>query len=114
MSFEPERAVQAPEADQPGGRPPGPARPFAGRPPAVDRPAGEAGGRYIDFLIPGLLGMNLMGGGLWGVGYAVVDLRVRKLLKRYLATPMRRSQFLASMVVNRLVFTLPFVLVLLT
>jgi ABC-type multidrug transport system permease subunit len=89
----------------------GPAR---GAPPAVDRPAEAAGGRYIDFLIPGLLGMNLMGGGLWGVGYGVVDLRVRKLLKRYIATPMRRSQFLASMVVNRVIFTLPFVLVLLT
>jgi ABC-type multidrug transport system permease subunit len=89
----------------------GPAR---GAPPAIDRPAEAAGGRYIDFLIPGLLGMNLMGGGLWGVGYALVDLRVRKLLKRYVATPMRRSQFLASMVVNRVIFTLPFVLVLLT
>jgi ABC-type multidrug transport system permease subunit len=54
-----------------------------------------------------------MGGGLWGVGYGVADLRVRKLLKRFVATPMRRSQFLASMVVNRVIFTLPFVLVLL-
>src|SRR5581483_6523234 len=88
----------------------GPAR---AAPPAVDRPAEEVGGRYIDFLIPGLLGMNLMGGGMWGVGYAVVDLRVRKLLKRYLATPMRRSEFLLSMVLNRLIFTVPFVVVLL-
>src|SRR5437763_10918383 len=63
----------------------GPAR---DAPPVYDRPAEEVGGRYIDFLIPGLLGMNLMGGGLWGVGYAVVDMRVRKLLKRFLATPM--------------------------
>ena len=85
-----------------------------GAPPAIDRPADAAGGRYIDFLIPGLLGMNLMGGGLWGVGFGVVDLRVRKLLKRFVATPMRRGQFLASMVVNRVIFTLPFVLVLLT
>jgi ABC transporter DrrB family efflux protein len=89
----------------------GPAR---DAPPAFDRPVDEAGGRYIDFLIPGLLGMNLMGGGLWGVGYAVVDMRVRKLLKRFLATPMRRGEFLASVVLNRLVFTVPFVLVLLT
>jgi ABC-2 type transport system permease protein len=85
----------------------------AAAPPVVDRPAEEAGGRYIDFLIPGLLGMNLMGGGLWGVGYAVVDLRVRKLLKRFVATPMKRSQFLSSMAANRLIFTVPFVLVLL-
>jgi ABC transporter DrrB family efflux protein len=89
----------------------GPAR---DAPPAYDRPAEEAGGRYIDFLIPGLLGMNLMGGGLWGVGYALVDLRVRKLLKRFLATPMRKSQFLLSTVLNRLIFTAPFVVVLLT
>jgi ABC transporter DrrB family efflux protein len=83
-------------------------------PPPIDHPSEAVGGRYIDFLIPGLLGMNLMGGGLWGVGFAVVDLRVRKLLKRFVATPMRRGQFLASMVVNRVIFTLPFVLVLLT
>ena len=36
------------------------------------------------------VGANLMGGGLWGVGFVVVDMRVRKLLKRFLATPMRR------------------------
>ena len=54
-----------------------------------DHEANEPGGRYIDFLVPGLLGMGLMGGGLWGVGYAIVDMRIRKLLKRYLATPMK-------------------------
>ena len=51
----------------------------------------EPGSRYIDFLIPGLLGMNLMGSGMWGVGFAVVSARTKKLLKRFLATPMRRS-----------------------
>ena len=56
----------------------------------------EPGGRYIDFLVPGLLGMSLMGGGLWGVGFVMVDMRVRKLLKRFLATPMRKSDFLAA------------------
>ncbi len=66
----------------------------------------EPGGRYIDFLIPGLLGINLMGGGLWGVGFVVVDMRVRKLLKRFLATPMRRSDFLLSLLFSRLLFTL--------
>ncbi len=64
------------------------------------------GGRYIDFLIPGLLGTNLMGGGLWGVGFVVVDMRVRKLLKRFLATPMRRSHFLFSLMLSRILFTL--------
>jgi ABC-2 type transport system permease protein len=33
----------------------------------------DRGGRYIDFLIPGLIGMNLMATGLWGVGFTVVD-----------------------------------------
>ncbi|MFZ5829907.1 MAG: ABC transporter permease [Planctomycetota bacterium] len=71
----------------------------------TNRPVQEPGSRYIDFLVPGLLGMGLMGGGLWGVGFAVVDLRLRKLLKRYLATPMRRGHFLASLVISRLIFT---------
>ena len=73
----------------------------------------EPGGRYIDFLVPGLLGMGLMGGGLWGVGYAIVDMRIRKLLKRYLATPMKRSHFLAAVIVSRMLFMLPEVVVLL-
>lgn len=72
-----------------------------------DRQLEDSGGSYINFLIPGLLGMNMMGGGLWGVGYATVDMRVRKLLKRLLATPMRRSQFLLSMMLSRLLFAIP-------
>ena len=56
----------------------------------------EPGNRYIDFLLPGLMGMNLMGGGLWGVGFVIVDMRIRKLLKRLLATPMNRSHFLLA------------------
>lgn len=67
----------------------------------------EEGGRYIDFLVPGLLGMSLMGGGLWGVGFVVVDMRIRKLLKRFLATPMKRSTFLAAIMASRLVFLIP-------
>jgi len=62
----------------------------------------EKGARYIDFLLPGLLGMNLMGTGLWGVGFAVVNMRVRKLLKRLLASPMRRSHLLLSFAFARL------------
>lgn len=73
----------------------------------------EPGGRYIDFLVPGLIGMGLMGGGMWGVGFAVVDMRIRKLLKRYLATPMRRSHFLAALMISRLIFMIPEILVLL-
>jgi len=64
----------------------------------------EPGSRYIDFLIPGLLGMNLMGSGLWGVGFSVVQARTKKLLKRFMATPMRRSHYLMAFVLSRLVF----------
>ncbi|HYP52566.1 MAG TPA: ABC transporter permease, partial [Pyrinomonadaceae bacterium] len=64
----------------------------------------EPGARYIDFLIPGLLGLNLMGSGLWGVGFGIVTARMRKLLKRLSATPMRRSHYLASFVLSRMVF----------
>jgi len=67
----------------------------------------EPGARYIDFLIPGLLGMNLMGGGLWGVGFVVTDMRVRKLLRRLIATPMKKTDFLFSLIAGRLVFTIP-------
>ena len=83
--------------------------------PAVvkDTQLDEPGARYIDFLVPGLLGMSLMGGGLWGVGYVTVDMRIRKLLKRFLATPMRRSDFLAGIMISRLIFMVPEVLVLL-
>ena len=64
----------------------------------------EPGGRYIDFLIPGLIGMNIMSSGLWGVGYVIVDLRTRKLLKRIVATPMRRWHFLVSFILLRMAF----------
>ncbi|MSR60127.1 MAG: ABC transporter permease [Planctomycetaceae bacterium] len=80
---------------------------------ATDRAFDEAGGRYVDFLVPGLLGMSLMGGGLWGVGFVTVDMRIRKLLKRFLATPMRRSDFLAGIMISRMAFLIPEVLVLL-
>ena len=76
-------------------------------------PIDEPGGRYIDFLVPGLLGMSLMGGGLWGVGFVTVDMRIRKLLKRFLATPMQRSHFLVAIMLSRMLFMVPEVLVLL-
>jgi ABC-2 type transport system permease protein len=79
----------------------------------IDHEFNEPGGRYIDFLIPGLLGMSLMGGGLWGVGFVTVDMRIRKLLKRFLATPMRKSDFLAGVMISRLLFMVPEVIVLL-
>jgi ABC-type multidrug transport system permease subunit len=63
----------------------------------------EPGSRYIDFLIPGLLGMNLMNSGMWGVGFALVEMRQRKLLKRFVATPMRRGDFLLALSSSRLI-----------
>ncbi len=70
--------------------------------PSTARVNSEPGSRYIDFLIPGLLGMNLMGSGMWGIGFALVDMRQRKLLKRFVATPMRRSDFLLALASSRL------------
>ena len=64
----------------------------------------EAGSRYIDFLIPGLLGMNLMGSSIWGLGFSIVTARSKKLLKRLMATPMSRAQYLFSYLCSRLVF----------
>lgn len=81
--------------------------------PTEEREMAEPGGRYIDFLVPGLLGMSLMAGGLWGVGFVTVEMRIRKLLKRLLATPMRKSHFLAGVMMSRLLFMVPEVVVLL-
>jgi ABC-2 type transport system permease protein len=64
----------------------------------------EPGSRYIDFLLPGIIGMNLMSGGMWGVGFNLVDMRIKRLLKRLLATPMHRSDFMLAQMTTRLVF----------
>jgi ABC-type multidrug transport system permease subunit len=64
----------------------------------------EPGGRYIDFLVPGLVGLNIMGSAMWGIGFAVVDARKRKMLKRLAATPMSRAHFLLSFMLSRLAF----------
>ncbi len=64
----------------------------------------EPGSRYIDFLVPGLIGMNLMGSSMWGIGYGLVDARKRKLLKRLAATPMKRRDYLLSVLFSRLLF----------
>src|SRR6185436_14246962 len=62
----------------------------------------ERGSRYIDFLIPGLLGMNLLGSGVWGIGFSIVDARRKRLLKRLVATPMSRASYLLSFIISRL------------
>jgi ABC-type multidrug transport system permease subunit len=80
--------------------------------PTEDSLVSEPGSRYIDFLLPGLMGMNLLGSGLWGVGFAISDMRIRKLLKRIVATPMRRSDFLLAVFASRLVLLFPEMLLL--
>jgi ABC-2 type transport system permease protein len=64
----------------------------------------SAGSRYIDWLVPGLLGMNIMSTGLWSLSFSIVTARTRKLLKRLVAAPMRRRDFLLAQVFGRLVF----------
>lgn len=69
---------------------------------AQNRLIHETGARYIDFVVPGLLGMNLMGSAIWGLGFSIVEMRQKKLLKRMVASPMPRWQFLASFALSRL------------
>jgi len=70
------------------------------------------GSRYIDFLIPGLLGMNIMGGGIWSIAFSIVTARNKKLLKRLVATPMSRGEYLLSFLLSRLGFLVVEVIVL--
>ena len=72
-----------------------------------DDEVNEPGSRYIDFLIPGLIGMNLMSGSMWGIGWVIVEMRVRKLLKRLLAAPMRRRDLMFSFALGRMLI-IPF------
>ena len=67
----------------------------------------EKGARYIDFLVPGLLGMNLMGTGIWSLAFSVTNARTKRVLKRLVATPMKKSQYLLSQILGRLGFLIP-------
>lgn len=67
----------------------------------------EPGARYVDFLVPGLLGMNLMGTGMWGIGFSLVVARNGNLLKRLIAAPVRRSHLLGAQLTSRLIFLIP-------
>jgi ABC-type multidrug transport system permease subunit len=80
---------------------------------ATERKVREKGSRYIDFVIPGLLGMNIMAGGIWGLGFAIVEARRRNLLKRLVSTPMPRGDYLLSFLLSRFVFLLCEVVVIL-
>jgi len=69
-----------------------------------EEPMHEKGSRYIDFLLPGILGLNLMGTGIWGIGFGIVNARLKKTLKLLTATPMRKSEYLLAQILSRFVF----------
>jgi ABC-2 type transport system permease protein len=69
-----------------------------------EEPMHEKGSRYIDFLLPGILGLNLMGTGIWGIGFGIVNARLKKTLKLMTATPMRKSEYLLAQILSRFVF----------
>lgn len=71
---------------------------------AKERLVAEQGSRYVDFLVPGLLGMNIMGTSMWSIGFSIVNARLKKLLKRMMATPMRKSHFLLAQFLSRFIF----------
>lgn len=71
---------------------------------AADELVTEKGSRYIDFLMPGLIGLNLMGSSMWGIGYTIVLARKRRQLRRFAATPMKRTDFMLAFLLSRLVF----------
>ena len=78
---------------------------------AREEPLTIAGSRYVDWLIPGVIALNIMFTGLWGIGFSIVQARMRKLLKRMVASPMRRSQYLLAQVIARLLFLGPEVVI---
>jgi ABC-2 type transport system permease protein len=78
---------------------------------AGEQPVQVAGSRYVDWLIPGIVAMTIMGTGMWGIGFAIVVARMRKVLKRLAASPMRRSEYLLAQMLARLLFLAPEVVV---
>jgi ABC-2 type transport system permease protein len=70
---------------------------------ASDELVREPGSRYIDFLVPGLVGLGIMSNAIWGIGFSIVDARRRKLTKRLIATPMSRTYYLLSYVIWRMI-----------
>ena len=78
---------------------------------AREEPVQVAGSRYVDWLIPGIVGMTIMGTGMWGVAFSIVQARMRKVLKRLAASPMRRREYLLGQMLARLAFLGPEVIV---
>ena len=71
---------------------------------AREEPVAIAGSRYVDWLIPGIVGMGIMSTAMWGIGFTIVQARLRKLLKRLAASPMRKREYLLAQMLARLVF----------
>ena len=74
---------------------------------AREEPVRVPGSRYVDWLIPGIVGLNIMGTSMWGIGFSIVQARMRKLLKRLVASPMRKREYLLAQVGGRLVLLAP-------
>src|SRR5207249_6625386 len=74
---------------------------------AREEPVQLPGSRYVDWLIPGIVGLSIMGTSMWGIGFAIVQARMRKLLKRMVASPMRKREYLLAQVAGRLVLLAP-------
>lgn len=74
---------------------------------AREEPVRVPGSRYVDWLIPGIVGLSIMGTSMWGIGFAIVQARMRKLLKRLVASPMRKREYLMAQVAGRLVLLAP-------
>jgi ABC-2 type transport system permease protein len=74
---------------------------------AREEPLQLPGSRYVDWLIPGIVGLSIMGTSMWGIGFAIVQARMRKLLKRLVASPMRKREYLIAQIAGRLVLLVP-------
>jgi ABC-2 type transport system permease protein len=58
--------------------------------------------RYVDWVVPGVLGMNIMFSALFGVGYVIVRYRKNGVLKRLKATPLTAFEFISAQIVSRI------------
>ena len=74
---------------------------------AAEEHVSVPGSRYVDWLLPGLIGMGIIATSVWGIAFSIVQARMRKLLKRLVASPMRRSHYLLAQVLARLLFLVP-------
>lgn len=68
-------------------------------------PLTEIGNRYIDFLVPGLMAMGVMMSCMWGISYGLIEKRSKMLLRRMVATPMKKTHFMAGVLIARTVMS---------